>query len=428
MGFVRNVGRVFSPLDEELELTSERLTPHAHACLVRYGAIIPSFEKARKEVAFALKIEVSEATTRRYTQTAGKAYVDGQTAEVERLERETPPAPDGPEKLFFSADGAMIPLVGGEWAEVKTMTIGEITAPVLEKGEWAVHSQQHSYFSRMVEAASFQRLALVESHRRGVENAPTVAAVTDGAEWEQGLIDFHCPKAVRVLDFSHAGEHLGNIGQALWETEDEVRQTWLEEQLHTLKHEGPTPVLADLLALQSQYPQNKAVLDNFNYLNKREGHMHYPDYQAQGLPIGSGAMESGNKVVVEARLKGAGMHWAPQHVDPMLALRNALCSDRWDEAWFQILTELRRAERQRKKEHLERKQFEGQVAASQIAEETIHVKVEPVPPAQPNLERAEPEESTPPSGKPHIPAPNHPWRRSPIGKAKFLPSSSFSKN
>jgi len=32
-------------------------------------------------------------------------------------------------------DGAMIPLVGGEWAEVKTLTIGEIQKPVLERGE-----------------------------------------------------------------------------------------------------------------------------------------------------------------------------------------------------------------------------------------------------------------------------------------------------
>jgi hypothetical protein len=32
--------------------------------------------------------------------------------------------------------------------------------------------------------------------------------------------------------------------------------------------------------------------------------------------------------VVEARLKGSGMHWAEGHVNPMLALRNVICSDR----------------------------------------------------------------------------------------------------
>jgi hypothetical protein len=49
-----------------------------------------------------------------------------------------PPAKEWPQKMFFSMDGAMVPLVGGEWVEVKTMTIAQAEAPVLEKGESAV--------------------------------------------------------------------------------------------------------------------------------------------------------------------------------------------------------------------------------------------------------------------------------------------------
>ena len=44
----------------------------------------------------------------------------------------------------------MVPLVGGEWAEVKTLVIGDIQEPVFEGGEWVVHSKNHSYFSRMI--------------------------------------------------------------------------------------------------------------------------------------------------------------------------------------------------------------------------------------------------------------------------------------
>src|SRR5438309_9704704 len=69
--------------------------------------------------------------------------------------------------------------------------------------------------------------------------------------------------------------------------------------------------------------------------------MQYPAYRAQGLPIGSGPVESANKRVVEARLKGAGMHWERRHVDPMLALRNAVCNDRWAETWERIARGLR---------------------------------------------------------------------------------------
>ena len=51
---------------------------------------------------------------------------------------------------------------------------------------------------------------------------------------------------------------------------------------------------------------------------------------------GGGAVESANKLVVEARLKAPGMNWAGEHVDPMAALRTVVCSGRWGEVWPQI--------------------------------------------------------------------------------------------
>ena len=68
-------------------------------------------------------------------------------------------------------------------------------------------------------------------------------------------------------------------------------------------------------------------------MQKREAHMQYPAYQEAGWPIGSGSVESANKVVVEARLKGAGMRWGRHNVNPMLVLRNAVCNRRWHETW-----------------------------------------------------------------------------------------------
>jgi hypothetical protein len=73
--------------------------------------------------------------------------------------------------------------------------------------------------------------------------------------------------------------------------------------------------------------------EKLTYLQKREAHMQYPTYQEAGWPIGSGSVESANKLVVEARLKGAGMRWERQNVNPMLVLRNAVCNRRWDETW-----------------------------------------------------------------------------------------------
>jgi hypothetical protein len=55
--------------------------------------------------------------------------------------------------------------------------------------------------------------------------------------------------------------------------------------------------------------------------------------RAQGYPIGSGGVESANKVVVEARLKGSGMHWARATVNPLVALRCRWCNGHWTREW-----------------------------------------------------------------------------------------------
>jgi hypothetical protein len=294
-------------------------------------------------------IPVSKSLSQRYTEEAGAAYVELQTEEVERLERDMPVAPPaGADKLQVSADGAMVPLVHGQWSEVRTVVIGEVRPKIEERGEWVVHTRNLSYFSRRVTAEEFTRLALVEIQRRGVENAQEVGAVMDGSDWLQGFTDYHCPNAVRILDFPHAGEHISPIGEFLWGQGTPEMKQWVGERLHQLKHEGPARLLAEFCNLQKEHPDEKIVSGNLAYLEKRENQMQYPQFQAQGWPIGSGIVESGNKLVVEVRLKGSGMHWADANVNPMLALRNILCSDRWKEEWPKIETHLRQQAAQRR--------------------------------------------------------------------------------
>jgi len=69
------------------------------------------------------------------------------------------------------------------------------------------------------------------------------------------------------------------------------------------------------------------------YLETRREQIAYADFAARGYPIGSGMVESANTLVVEARLKGSGMHWAREQVNPMVALRALACGERWDEGW-----------------------------------------------------------------------------------------------
>lgn len=342
------MGKGFFPLDEELALLPGKLTPREHECLVRLSGWMP-FGRALEIVGDFLGIQVSQIVAQNYTETAGALYVQMQEEEVARLEREMPEAVPRAERMQISADGAMIPLLHGAWAEVRTLVVGEVQPAVQEKGEWVVHTHNLSYFSRKVSAQEFQRLALVEMHRRSVEKAKEVVAIMDGADWEQSFVDFHCPGAIRILDFPHAAEHINPIGEYLHGEHTPESQAWLQECLRRLKQEGPDQLLLEFEKLQRKDPKSESLTSNLAYLKKRKAHMQYPHFQAQGWPIGSGMVESGNKLVVQARLKGAGMHWAEEHVNPMLALRNILCSGRWREEWPKIEARLRQHAHQKRR-------------------------------------------------------------------------------
>jgi len=268
---------------------------------VRLSSWMP-YAQAEELLQDLLGIQVSKATARRATLHTGEAALSVDEKEEERLKQEVPQAPGGADKQLLSADGAMVHLVGGEWVEVKTLVLGEVTRN--KRGE--VSTQQISTFSRLASAERFVEASLVETHRRGVERAAEVCAVQDGAEWLQGLVDYHRAQAVRILDFAHAAEYINEIGQAVQPAGGRLPASWLEGVLHRLKHQGPQRVLTHLSWLAARYP-SPTIQEKLAYLQKREAHMQYPTYQAAGWPIGSGSVESANKVVVEARLKGAGM-------------------------------------------------------------------------------------------------------------------------
>jgi hypothetical protein len=303
---------------------------------------------------------------------------------------------------------------------VRTLAIGVVPAPEpTPSGEVQRRTEAISYFSRFTTAETFTQQALVETHRRGLENAGQVAAVMDGAEWLQGLADHHCPRALRILDFPHAAQRIAAIGQMLWpanstQANSTQAATWITHWTHSLKHEGPQPLLAELRQLLAQYPDCEPLCDNYAYLAKREAQLQYPEFVQQGWPIGSGMVESANKSVVEARLKGAGMHWQRTHVDPMLALRNLVCNDRWAHEWPQIHAQLlaqakeQRMHPCRQRLHERRsRQHEATLAAQRSQFAALH-----------------PEWSTdtpppPPKPKTRKPAPDHPWRRAQFGSAKY---------
>ena len=103
-------------------------------------------------------------------------------------------------------------------------------------------------------------------------DARQVCAVMDGAEWIDGVVDLQCPEALRILDFPHAAQAVSAIGQEAGMSQSQASAPWLTTQLHTLKHEGPAPVLAGLARLCALFPLNEQMNKAYAYLARRQAH------------------------------------------------------------------------------------------------------------------------------------------------------------
>ena len=162
---------------------------------------------------------------------------------------------------------------------------------------------------------------------------------------------------------------------------------------HALKHDGPAAVVPQLRTLVATQPSNTDLASCLAYLETREAQMQYPHFIADGWPIGSGMVERANKLVVEDRRKGAGMHWAEANVNPLLALRNAVCNDRWEESWTVI-------EREQRRQVAARRQARCRTRAAPVGVEAPAAPVAPRAPVRRCVRPLEPE----------VPS-AHPWTR-----------------
>ena len=337
--------RVVTPglirLDRERELMPHSpWSNRARAIIVRVGTEVPC-ERGPALVALLTGLPFSVSTMRAITDAAGGALVAGETTERDRIMRTLRDAPAGAPAQQVSVDGAMVPLVGGVWREARTLAVGVIETT----GTGERHTSALSSLSRMTDAERFSDVAIGEIHRRGTEHARVVVAVADGAGWCQQLFDDHVPSAVWMLDFPHAVAHLSAAAQAVYGSGTAATSERLGTQRHALLRGDPDTVLAAIAALPIASAADPTEAERVReralaYWTTRRSQIDYARFVAAGLPIGSGVVERASTLVVEARLKGAGMHWAAAHVDPMLALRCALWSDRWNEGWRALTRQL----------------------------------------------------------------------------------------
>jgi uncharacterized protein UPF0236 len=164
-----------------------------------------------------------------------------------------------------------------------------------------------------------------------------VVVLGDGAPWIWHLAEVVFPHRVEILDSYHADEHISTAARTLYGEGTPKAAAWREVQLDRLWTDGIDQVIEALRFLgahQRSAAKRQAVTDLARYLTTNRARMSDATFRAQGYHIGSGAVESAVRYVVQQRMKRVGMRWRAAGADAMLALRSIYRSTGvWDQFW-----------------------------------------------------------------------------------------------
>jgi hypothetical protein len=285
-------------------------------------------------------VAVAPETVRQEATTAGLAVADAgqrQATEVERSGEAAVPIDAAPGTLVVEADGLLVRYLSG-WHEAKVGLVA---------GCWPGEPhrlQAPSYVAARGTPEQFGPLWLAEAAHRGALEVvgwtgdiagstlallPEVVVLGDGAPWIWNLAAEHFGRRTEIVDFYHAAEHLASLGKALFGESDPHARVWARRATALLRERGATALLPHLGRTRAT---TAAAAEGLRlargYFHTNAARMTYTAFRARGLPIGSGAVESAAKHVVQQRMKRAGMRWSDDGGRALLALCAHVASER----------------------------------------------------------------------------------------------------
>ena len=224
---------------------------------------------------------------------------------------------------------------------MKVALLARLSHRINRNGKRVTRLQRRRLVAVLGDMKTFQPRLQLEAIRQGIESAPTVVWLSDGARGFWRLFeDCFAQLAVGILDFYHAAAHLWQAADAYQDGNPaRTPQMWFERLRHQLRHGYVHRILAELRWL-SRSPNTaastKTVLKRVhNYFEKHREHVQYRQFKQQGLPIGSGMIESACKWLIQQRFKGVSMRWSEPGLKHLLALRVAWVNQRFDALFSQ---------------------------------------------------------------------------------------------
>jgi hypothetical protein len=330
---------------------SEGCSPNVQAEVGRQVGLMP-IEQARAELA-RRGLKLDEKAVRRIAEELGAQMLATRTRDLMRFRAGGLPA--GTEfagkRVAVEIDGGRVRVrtviktvrVGGkrkrkpfrvEWREPKVVILFETDKKGrMVKGSRPVIDGTLQGPDVLIELVAFHL------HRLGAAGALVVTFAADGAPWIWARLDWVIAqvkldpiRVVEVLDWCHAVHHLSLALAALGLAVD--RRAAEYSRLRVLLKAGRgTIVIEALEAMAVGQPEDSVVWRELGYLSRHEaaGRLRYKCFRCRGVPLGSGAIESTIRRVINLRLKGTSIFWTEENAEAVFQLRAAVVSGRWEE-------------------------------------------------------------------------------------------------
>ena len=330
---------------------SEGSSPNVQAEVGRLVGQLP-IEQARAELA-RRGLELDEKAVRRIAGELGEQMLATRTRDLLRFRAGDLPAGDefAGKRVAVGIDGGRVRvrtviekiLVSGgkkrrklriEWREPKVVIVFQT-----DKKERMAKESRPVIDGTLQGPDALIELVAFHLHRLGAAKAKLVTFTADGAPWIWARLDWVIAqvkldpaRVVEVLDWCHGVHHLSLALAELNLAEDQRQR--LYSRLRGLLKAGKSQVVLDELeALAAGRARDEPVWREIGYLTRHAeaGRLRYDCFRCRGVPLGSGAIESTIRRVINLRLKGNSIYWTEGNVEAVFQLRAAVVSGRWEE-------------------------------------------------------------------------------------------------
>jgi len=303
--------------------------------------LVPSFERASETIKKLCKINVSAKQIQIISEEVGKEVFVKDKAEAKKaFEKPEEAAPQELPKyrkegrLYILTDGSQVNTRvedenGSTWKEMKLGLIF-CDKDVIRRGDGSHTITKKEYVCYFGSAEEFKKFVFAAAAKAGYGKIEEIVVIGDGAQWIWKMCEELFPDAVQILDFYHMSENTHKYAKFIYPDNEVTRKIWANKVLDSLN----TGKIEEAINLVKENKVDKApdgVVNLYTYITNNRGRINYKFYKDNDYYIGSGAIESANKMVIQQRMKQSGMRWSINGGQYIAALRTKYESNRWDE-------------------------------------------------------------------------------------------------